>query len=642
MTVTGQDILKQWGAPSTSDASLPDDAPNPAQGGGAPPGPTDFMADQQQQPSPLGPSGPTGAAPSATPTDGSDVMKAWGPKLQDTSTATPADQTTPEFESKHPWAAAALRVGTNMAQGFLSTYRGAMSDEIPVKRDAQGNLVTDKNGNPINEPIGPSSTEKWLSDIRQRYAAEPKTLGNEIETWVERFVGGLGLPTPGGQIEGMGANSISPDIKLSRALRAAGAKLNPEENPEAGVIGKSIQRAAGMRKTEWHTSKENIDWADDLIRKHFRLEESTPINSDTMDAVIDGAGHAYDRARAIPAWIIDEQHKMDAIQFGSKFMSMVASHPKLYDTGLVRRVNELRSLLLDENWDGESAIETSKTLRASARQNLTGGTLKPMAWLEGSFENQAAGIVENALGRAGANNGDAQLIQRIQESRTTIAQAYDLRGSIVGDHVSPARLARLQRLSMSRAGRSAGRAPLSGALRLIADGALRFPRSFLSASESKEMSVGEVGSLMQMIAGAGLVSGHYSMIALMIGRVGAQSAVKSGAVYLNPYTDTEIMKNAVRVAQGIAKANPVAITLAMGGASASPTTWPQDPLIALFAPIIGRDEAAKLAQGASAGTAVWAGAKMLKHHEPELTKSMWEAQEFSEAVQKESGGGGEE
>jgi hypothetical protein len=429
------------------------------------------------------------------------------------------------------WAAAGIRLGTKVAQNL---EQGEIND---MSRASFG--LTDKL-RAFGEKEFPTSNymePQFMQHIRDEYTRAPETMAGKIDEGLATFLGPMLIPGGGGPEEDVaqGVGKVSrvaegADEKLYGLIRQLGGKVAPQEQPTATLAaraGRLVQKMAGSIDTFRGISHDNVEWADNLIRTHFKLPEGSDLTPELFDSIIDGAGNVYEDARNIGQFSYDEGAKAAVANFGNDFLELAARHPEAWDKATIARVHELRSLLMKSDWTGNDAVEVVKTLRANAREALRQGTLKPQSWLLGSLERNAANALEEILGKAGEASGIPNLSTRLGEARKTIAQAYDASGALLNGHISSHLLARMQRAALSRSGRTAGLAPLSGNLRLLADAAGRFPRSFQDAAKAAKMETTNVGKVLATVGAYGFFMHNKALMALAAGEVGARAIVTS-------------------------------------------------------------------------------------------------------------------
>lgn len=580
------------------------------------------------------PSGATAATPTAD-----NISKEWGqpaPGTAQNAVLNPpkgapdrrwsAEGSATDWRS---WAAAGIRLGTKVLQSTEEFGEG-ISNRLTGGLFEKGVKKAEK-VNPAVKDFEP----QYLADIRDHYTKDPSTLAGQIDESVATFLGGLMLPGGGGEEIAVGAVDAGKALaggesKLYAVLRSHGLKVTPQEIPVGGVIartGKILQKVAGKIDTDKGISYDNVEAVDRLIKSQFKLEEGSELNPQVFDSVIEGAGRVYEEARSVKQFTYDAATQEKVSGFGRAFLGLAQRHPEAYDKSLVVRVHELRSLLANPQWTGSDAVDVIKALRANAREALQQGTVRPQAWLLGSFERNAADILEDTLGQAAGNAGIPQLAGRLREARKTIAQAHDAQSALLpSGHFSAPIFARMQRLAMSRTGRTAGLSPLSGYMRIVADGAATFPRSFMDASKAGKMEVQNVGKL---IYGAGMIgafSHSPALMALAASEAGARAVITTRA-FQPAVGDAKLSGELFSKAVRFLASRPAGVGVAVSGANM--TDDEKDSLsdiTTLFGPLAAIGSAA-LAVGSKAGM-------------KEQSKGVYEMQEASD--KSDNGDGGDE
>jgi hypothetical protein len=464
------------------------------------------------------------------------------------------------------WAAAGIRLGTKVAQNLEQgqiNFESRASFGLTDKLEALSKKV------PGDKYVQP----EFMQHIRDEYTQAPATMAGKIDESLATFIGPMLIPGGGGpetelapEIGKISRVAEGADEKLYGLIRQLGGKVAPQEQPTATLAaraGRLVQKAAGTVDTFRGISFDNVEWSDNLIRTHFKLPEGTELSPEVFDSVVEGAGNIYEDARGIGDFAYDDGDKAAVGNFGNEFLDLAARHPGAYDSTVVGRVHEIRSLLSNPNWTGNDAVEVIKTMRANAREALRQGTLKPQSWLLGSFERNAANTLEEILGKAAEKTGVQNLTGRLKAARQTIAQSYDAMGALQNGHISSHLLARMQRAAMSKSGRTAGLAPLSGNLRLLADAASRFPRSFQDASRAGKMEVTNVGKIMSTAAAYGFFMHNKALIALAAGEVGARAVVTS-KLFQTSVEDPQVVPMVMGAAGRFIAQRPVGAALTAG------------------------------------------------------------------------------
>jgi len=271
------------------------------------------------------------------------------------------------------------------------------------------------------------------------------------------------------------------------------AELNP------GVISELLSGLSGKVKTAQVFSQKNQALTNSLAKKTLGVTGDVPLNVDTLNAIRQNAGKAYEAVATLGS-ITPTAAYTNAIDDAIKpFTSSAASFPGRRVPAAVENIKALKT----GAFDAGDAINTIKVLRDDADAAYRAGSK-----IEGKAYKDAAAALEDAIDTHMVSSGaPADLLKNYREARKTIAKTYTVQKSLnpqTGDVAANKLASELAR----------GK-PLSGELADIARTAQAFPKSMQSLTEAPKNL-----SPLDFAVGAGLAGG--SMNPLMLASIGAR------------------------------------------------------------------------------------------------------------------------
>lgn len=252
--------------------------------------------------------------------------------------------------------------------------------------------------------------------------------GNELTQSIASILGGFGAgslvkPKP----TGLSVEQIqnAPKDKLLNTAQKAGYIALPSD-VGAGKFPKALETVSGKYKSEELASAKNQDVGLGLTRKYLGLQESTPINADTLDTL-----------RGLQSPVYEALKNTGTINLGNKnpFSNLV---------GGVKQSGGDRSPLLGEvpkNYaiDANDAVEQIKQLRNDGNAYYRSGTNiqdpKPKLKALGQKYINEANKLENILENHVNKIGQPELVDSFRNARKEIAKTYTVEKALVGENL---------------------------------------------------------------------------------------------------------------------------------------------------------------------------------------------------------------
>lgn len=313
----------------------------------------------------------------------------------------------------------------------------------------------------VGAGVGGLTTEGGLADRAQ--AAAFGALGGAA---------GKGLVDVGGKLASRLLNSKTAEVAANKAANAtrdatlaagrqAGYVVTPSQAGATGIINKVAEGLGGKIKTQQLASVKNQAVTDRLVRKSLGLADDTPLTPETLNAVRQQAGQAYEALRGLGTVAADADFKLALQQASKQTQGASRSFP-----GLVKAnpVDDIVKALDQPGFDAGDAIDAVRVLRDQADGFYTSGDKA-----SGKAIKVIANALEDSLERAAQNTGNPQLVNGFREARKTIAKTYTVQGALN----QGAGTVNAQKL----AGQLAKGNPLSGELKQVAQFSQAFPKA---------------------------------------------------------------------------------------------------------------------------------------------------------------------
>lgn len=296
-------------------------------------------------------------------------------------------------------------------------------------------------------------------------------------------------------------------------VEAAEGKLAPYSVPSV------LSAQSGKIKMGQYAATTNQPVTNRLAAEELGLPPDTMLTDTVFQQIRQQAGQAYDAIKTIPVMHNTPEYEAAADALGAQARAAAkayeaAGHPNVIPT---QQIDAVRAALLAQPSRATSdAIEFVKQMRFQAKANLASRD-DPSKLAIGLAQRQAAAITEDMMEANLAAVGDEKLLAEYRAARTLIAKTYDVENvtnASTGD-VSARGLARLY---------DKGK-PLTGNLKIIADAANHFPRSFQNPAAFG--GVEPLSVLDSLAAAAAVAHGSPGVAATVLGRPLARSTALS-------------------------------------------------------------------------------------------------------------------
>lgn len=386
--------------------------------------------------------------------------------------------------------------------------------------------------NPLVKAIAASLAEKPGSQmVAGGLSATASTIAKEsgAPPWVQFTAGALASLVPfAGPRMIYNAIKINPSQAAKDAI-GVGYVLPPAEATEGSIAKVSLPNimagAGGKIKMEQFASAKNQAVTDGLAARELGFPEKTLIDKDMLQHYRDMQGLAYGRLKSIrQPFAIDQTFQDDISKLareariaGSEYSQMKS--PELEDM--------LKDLVAKPSYSPTAMIERIKALRQDSVSNLSAPGGKQVAYKElslGTAQRGAAQAMEELIERNLAKTNQGHLLDDVRTARVNIAKSYDIDTALndATHQVSARRLAALQNRGK----------PLGGNLKVIADAANNFERSFQTPTKFgavESLSVLDV-SFAGMAAARSLIKGDYGKAAAFMAAAGIRPMARAAVM----------------------------------------------------------------------------------------------------------------
>lgn len=311
----------------------------------------------------------------------------------------------------------------------------------------------------VGAGVGGLTTEGSLADRAQ--AAAFGALGGAA---------GKGLVDVGGKLASRFLSSKTAEVAANKAANAtrdatlsagrqAGYVVTPSQAGATGIINKVAEGLGGKIKTQQLASVKNQAVTDRLVRQSLGLADDAPLTPETLNAVRQQAGQAYEALRGLGTVAADADFKLALQQASKQTQGASRSFP-----GLVKAspVDDIVKALDQPGFDAGDAIDAVRVLRDQADGFYTSGDKASGKAIKG-----IATALEDSLERAAQNTGNPALVNGFREARKTIAKTYTVQNALGAGSVNAQKLA--AQLTKGK--------PLSGELKQVAQFSQAFPKA---------------------------------------------------------------------------------------------------------------------------------------------------------------------
>jgi len=313
----------------------------------------------------------------------------------------------------------------------------------------------------VGAGVGGLTTEGDLSERAK--AAAFGALGGAV---------GKGIADAGGKIASRFLNSKTAEVAANKAANATrdatlaagrqvGYVVTPSQAGAGGIVNKIAEGLGGKIKTQQLASVKNQAVTDRLVRQSLGLADDAPLTPETLTAVRQQAGQAYEALRGIGTVSADADFKLALQQASKQTQGASRSFP-----GLVKAnpVDDIVKALDQPQFDAGDAIDAVRLLRDQADSFYTAGDKASGKAIKG-----IANALEDSLERAAQQTGSPELVNGFREARKTIAKTYTVQNALN----QGAGTVNAQKLATQLA---KGK-PLSGELKQVAKFSQAFPKA---------------------------------------------------------------------------------------------------------------------------------------------------------------------
>jgi hypothetical protein len=332
------------------------------------------------------------------------------------------------------------------------------------------------------------------------------------------FLGGLLPSVPGAALRT--AANIGEVKQTAKNAIAAGYSIPPIEASESGRIGWLSPASlgsgeSGKIKMGQFSATKNQPITNGMAAEDIGLPRSTLLNEQAFDRVRKAAGRDYGAIeQALPMMVSTPDFVRRANAIGADARSAARAYPGAIDT---KKIDTVRDALLSQPFRNTSDVMAFvKEMRFQAKANLASRD-DPSKLTLGLAQREAANMTEDMMSDNLRVTGNTKLFDRWQAARQLIAKTYDIESvtNVSTGDVSATALGRLLQKGQ----------PLTGNLKLIADSANSFPRSFQNPTAFGGV---EPFSVLDTLAGgAALAHGNAGLAATIVGRPVARATILS-------------------------------------------------------------------------------------------------------------------
>lgn len=292
----------------------------------------------------------------------------------------------------------------------------------------------------------------------------------------------------------------------------------PPADVRGGFWNETLNGMSGKIKTAQVASQRNQQVTNDLIRKEFGLAPTDPLNAQTLGAIRQQAGKAYDAVENVGT-ITPGKNYTDALDaIVQPYTRAAKSFPNAKPNPIVSEIDTLRTT----SFDAADAVAKIRTLRADADAAYGAGNKEL-----GKSLKAGADALESAIEDHLAAAGPSPLLNAFREARKTIAKTYSVQKGLNDTTGDVAATALAKQLEKGR--------PLSGNLQTIAQVAQAFPKATQALKEAPK-------AVSPLDVAVGALSGASTGNPLALGMIAARPAAR-GLVLSAPYQNRMLLNN---------------------------------------------------------------------------------------------------
>jgi hypothetical protein len=367
------------------------------------------------------------------------------------------------------------RMAPGLAQGIYGINRkiaGAMPESMT--RDVVSAILPQDQG-----PAYQSASETSRQALNQIGLPEAQTFGEKALSMGISGVTGAKLPAP------QAANQAP--LGFTRGSLPSVAEQTLRESQKAGYVvppatarptlgNRLMEGAAGKTNVAQAASVRNQEVTNTLAKRALDLPDDAPLTLDTLNTIRAHAGKVYERVAKAGEIRPDGQFLDELASLGKSADDIAKDFPDA-DVAATAKIGELVNSLLRDKFDAKSALSYLKELRAQASGNLSfQNSADPAKRALGMAQREAAGTLEDLIGRHLATNGDTELAAAFDSARRTIAKTYTVQSALNESTGNVAAAALGGQLKKGK--------PLSGELEIAARFARAFPKASKEVTES--------------------------------------------------------------------------------------------------------------------------------------------------------------
>ena len=326
----------------------------------------------------------------------------------------------------------------------------------------------------------------------------------------EKLVGGL-EPRVGevardvvGAAKGMAEDAVITLTQRALANNQAitnGFKVAAQDAAHPSMFLRAVSEVAGADIAN-KVSRTNAERFNELGRLWLNQPEGTPLIDKTFEQVRKDAHKPFETLRSMPN-IREKEIKMvrdEASTIGAKepanVMNIATEFPGQVSQTVLNDLTSIRGAFMQNNMNTSAALDLVKMWRNEAKKNLRSDSVE--ANYKGTFQRQAADVMEHLLELHAGRMGQPDLMKDIRNGRKLIARSYALEDSTntVTGNVNPEWLKAI-----------AERQPLDAEGKIMADFATAHPFSSRSIDRIGGTSA-TVGKLRFFLAAGAFMAGH--------------------------------------------------------------------------------------------------------------------------------------
>lgn len=348
------------------------------------------------------------------------------------------------------------------------------------------------------------------------------------------------------------ANSVR-DATLKEARQAGYVAPPSTSNPTA--TNKALESVAGKYATEAEASIKNQRVTNELVKKELGLPKDAQLTEQVLNGVRSKAGQVYKAVKSSGEIIPDQEYLNDVVGLVSGMDDIAKAFPGAKSQS-AEQITQLADSLMQDKFPASTAVEYVKNLRKQSSSNFKavyagGGDPEKLALAKAQWE--AAGTLEDMIGRHLSASGKPDLASQFEKARTLIAKTYSAESALnpgTGNIIARNLATQLKK----------GK-PLSGGFETIAKFAQSFPKATMEPTSSKGVS-----ALSAVLGGGGVLTGHPELLAIaparMLVRNSLLSQVGQNALAMPTYAPNALGTAALKTTNQLSKyAVPIALSV---------------------------------------------------------------------------------